>query len=872
MNRIFNTILLFLFCVVSGFGQFSGRIVDAEDGSPLQAVICAVVDENGNFLDFRISDAEGRFSLENRENASLITFSLLGYERVELRIEEITDRENMIVRMSMTADYLQEIVVTAPPIVVLGDTIRHRVGHFRQQEDRHLVDVLRRLPGITVSESGTISYQGEAISRFFIEGRDLLGGQYGVAVNNLNLDAVSSVEVLENNQHVRALQGVQPSTDVAINIRLDRNFRARPFGEVQLGAGGAPLLYDCRLFATYLAGNLQTMANFRINNTGDNILRELGNQLQAASPFAFELLLPENLITPSSFRHLPLDERRYLFNNSYLGSVHSLVPLSEFSEVRVNLSYGADAANQQFSLEQNFALGNDVLTIYEHSEQRKSSTNSRLAVTYQNNNPRSFIRNEMVYFNRNEKTRSDISSNIQDFRIDSENNPVYLQNIFETVHRFRNNRTITANSFVRYATNNEQLNAATDAVQNHINQLFQTSYFTNRNSIRTAFDFFGDRIDVEFGTLYRRRNLNNELSFNGFDNNELAVPLTSFQRNRTELLQFSVTPGYQFRINRNFRITVNLPVTYSRYSARNNDQSSFTDERVLFTPAVNGHYRINARWEANARLAYDFRYGSDISLLGSPFFRNYRTLYVPSGKINYSRNYIVSGRIRYRNIVNMLFFNLSVIYRNAGHNYTNVLYNTDRLSYFTTTQKNSTSSQLILNSDISKTIAPLRLTLTLNPSYTRMASQFIQQERLINNVGNAAALAFRAELRAVERAGIAYNAAGRGSWNRSNLADSPMLKALTQNLALQFFPNSQMNFSLSSSHNLLEVRENSYLSFFFLDASFRYRFRRMELNFSANNILNNDVFAVTHLSTINSFHQELPLRGREFLLTARFSF
>ena len=299
--------------------------------------------------------------------------------------------------------------------------------------------------------------------------------------------------------------------------------------------------------------------------------------------------------------------------------------------------------------------------------------------------------------------------------------------------RIRNNRTITANSFVRYATNNERLNVATDATQNHLNQLFQTNYFTNRNRLRSAFDFFGDRIDVEFGTLYRRRNLNNELLFNGFDNDELAVSLTPFQRNRTELLQFSVTPGYQFRINRDFRVTVNLPVTYSRYSVRNDDDA-FSDARLFITPTISSHYRINARWEANARLGTDFGYGSDISLLGNPFFRNYRTLYIPSGRVNHNRNYSVSGRIRYRDIVNMLFFNAHVMYRRANHNYINEFRNTERLSYLTTTQKNSTSSQLILGSEISKTISPLRLTLTLNPSYTQINSQFIQQDRFIDNI------------------------------------------------------------------------------------------------------------------------------------------
>ncbi|MBQ9033886.1 MAG: hypothetical protein IJ107_04375, partial [Lachnospiraceae bacterium] len=77
-----------------------------------------------------------------------------------------------------------------------------------------------RLPGIDISKNGTISYQGQPISRFTVEGLDLTGGSYGRMTNRLKAQDVDKAEVIEHDQPVKALQGKLFSDDVALNIKL----------------------------------------------------------------------------------------------------------------------------------------------------------------------------------------------------------------------------------------------------------------------------------------------------------------------------------------------------------------------------------------------------------------------------------------------------------------------------------------------------------------------------------------------------------------------------------------------------------------------------------------------------------------------------
>ncbi len=88
----------------------------------------------------------------------------------------------------------------APPIRQKNDTLIYNVASFASTQDKYIEDILKKLPGINVGENGQISYQGKSISKFYIEGQDLLGSNYNQATKNLPIESVSQIELMENNQ------------------------------------------------------------------------------------------------------------------------------------------------------------------------------------------------------------------------------------------------------------------------------------------------------------------------------------------------------------------------------------------------------------------------------------------------------------------------------------------------------------------------------------------------------------------------------------------------------------------------------------------------------------------------------------------------
>ena len=79
---------------------------------------------------------------------------------------------------------LKEVVVKSKKVYSHGDTINYNVGSFLSPADQSIADVLRKMPGITVSDAGQVSYQGKPIKNLHIEDLDLMKGHYGIANNN----------------------------------------------------------------------------------------------------------------------------------------------------------------------------------------------------------------------------------------------------------------------------------------------------------------------------------------------------------------------------------------------------------------------------------------------------------------------------------------------------------------------------------------------------------------------------------------------------------------------------------------------------------------------------------------------------------------
>lgn len=262
--------------MAQGAMAIRGRITDAGNGEPLAGVyVCAF--SSDTMVAAVLTDGKGRFSIERyRKRPDRLTASFLGYAMKEIHLSP--EENTVTVRMERQTLQLDEVKVTAPPIVKENDTISYYVDAFRREEDLTLKDVLTKLPGVEVNSKGTILHRGKPINKFYVEGIDMVSGRYSLVTENLDPGKVAKIEVIENHQPVKALDGLTFSDRSAVNIVLKSDSKGEWLFSGDAAGGymeDTSALVEGRLWLANFGKSRQSMMMLKGNNTGQTVTDEL---------------------------------------------------------------------------------------------------------------------------------------------------------------------------------------------------------------------------------------------------------------------------------------------------------------------------------------------------------------------------------------------------------------------------------------------------------------------------------------------------------------------------------------------------------------------------------------------------------------------
>ena len=339
MNHV---LLLMLMLVLSPQGMMAqaitGKVTDAS-GKPVGSVSVTLLGSGGRVVAFARTEDDGTFSIRLPEDrpAEHISFRRLGFAEVRMPVGEFAIGQ--AVTMTEEGLELKEVKVTARRIRQHSDTLVFSVAGFRQQQDRSVADVIRKMPGLDVQADGRITYQGKAINEFTIEGMDLTGGRYAQVSENLSADKVKSVEVRENNQPKKVLRDVQFSEQAALNLVLRDDAKNVWQGLCDIASGlalqdGTRWLRDTRLMGMMFGRKRQSVSMWKTDNTGKDIRMEV-----------YDLVFDSNALSPLTTRlsgiggsSADIDDRRHTFNDSQLAATNWLFRTRGGNDLRLQAS------------------------------------------------------------------------------------------------------------------------------------------------------------------------------------------------------------------------------------------------------------------------------------------------------------------------------------------------------------------------------------------------------------------------------------------------------------------------------------------------------------------------------------------------------
>lgn len=917
-GRLLLLLLLFFLLSFPAFPQsagrqVTGRVTDAKTGKGVSYVTCKTLGARDSLMAYALTDGTGAFTLTLPDGAEAVEFTLMGYDKKRIGARDA--RQGMRVRLTPSGIMLKEVTVKARPIDVHKDTINYNVAAFQGKEDRYIEDVLKKMPGIEVADNGAIRYKGRPINKFNIEGQDLLGNQYNQATRNMPADAVATVQVMEDDQPIRALKDRVPSDKATLNLKLKQGYKLRPFGEVKGGLGGfGGVLWNNALTLINVGRKNQMLLTAKMNNNGENLSGDTKEHIDYADNENYEPLPPEMTATAGT-DNPPISERRYLRNKSYSVGLNHLRRIGRYGSLRTNISYYGTSDRAEDST-YNYYGGKQTLALYEANRIRTRVHTIMPRFRYELNSPKVYLVDELSgslsFFkstSRRETSRQgdltqqpsdgviqqtrdkltsrqgetprqpsgQISSSARDLSTRqlaerSDRHPGYLQNKLRmTINAGAN--VYSVNSLFRYFRRSETLGVSEndgDAEGNsaysfspysitpssiyQLSQRLELERLMTRSSVSTIFRVLGNSLELKYTFELRSDN----------------VAVDGNRGYRTTYMKHSFMPGYSIVYGRG-HIGIEVPVSVFTSSVPWSAVSDGT--KVYVSPSLRWRHEFSPFWRMNIMGGISRDPSADV-MTPEEFARDYRTRLLTADRIGWTRRSGASFSLNYSNLVTLFVWNVmaSASWSTSDH-YNEYTYGND-LTTVRPVWKDVKSRSLFVLTSVDKTFAGTGESVKATVSYNRTALPVAQNGVTADITANVLTTAMTLRwsrwkwLSVTDRPTFNLTWQDPYAWS----AGHNTLKSFYNEADVHLFPLSGLDISLSWEYNVLEVERGRYRRNSFLDASVRYSLsKKIDLRLAMSNLLNRKVYEEASFSGLNYGYFSLPLRGREVLFSVAFS-
>jgi len=852
MLKIALLIVSLLLCVsISAQTLVTGRVID-DNGKALPSVIIKRYGPQHKMQGYAMSKDDGAFSITAEVGDSL-NFSMLGFKSQTFAVKD--NMKPLTVKMSSGAIELKEVKVKSDRVHEHGDTTTYIVGAYANSNDRSIGDVIAKMPGFDVDKStGKISYEGKPISKFYIEGLDMLGGKYGVATNTLPQGEVGSVQVMRHHQPIRVLEDFTYTDDAAVNIKMKNSAKSHWVTSWKAGGGygdnhsdggdGDNALWLLEGFGLRLKSDFQTMLTYKTNNTGLDISRESTNLFDLSS---LERQQPKNFISLSAPSASGIKSNRSLFNRSHAVTANIMKRLNEASQLNLQLVYNNERNKAWGQRITEYKRLNGSKVISNSKSWRETNNDLYALLKYEHNSDKSYLRNSL-------------SGDMEwlDQRLTETGTDPHTQRAMVPVFDFRDDLYVIqkyGKALFSFYSNN--------TIQNRPQHLYVDSLTTQNISQR----FYSTDTYGMGGWKVGAFSLSLKLGVKGLLRyiNTSAYGLPDSLGKTSDKSHFGyakvyASPEVEYGTT-DVKFTVSVPFEESYY------KYSEDKGRNRFDVSPN----VNLRWDMTSRLSMSLN--GDYSVEPLDFNRFYRALimqdylYLNQGYSGYEavRNKTLRYSLRYRNALKgtHLMASVSRFFNTNPYTMTRefvgdyIILGTRPME----TKEDSWASTLMAQQGLPW----LSSKLSLRALYSHNNSKMLQDEALLTskynilNTSGSLYLSPYKDMTVTYTLGYSYNDMKTKNSSRTSFDR-------WQHELSVVVPLSRYRLQLDGEYNHNQITANKYKDIFFTDFTIGYKAKHFDIDLKASNLFNKKEYATSMVANLTTIRSTMKLRGREFFV------
>lgn len=824
-----------------------GTIVNGENSQPVAGAVVQVLNKQGKAVAFASSTQEGSFSIKIPETADSVSFRCMGYESMKLPADYVFASG---VTMWPIATQLKDVIVQAPDIYAKGDTLVFNVARYANVSDNAIIDVIKRLPGIKVEEGGTIKYQGKPINRFYIDGDDFIGGQYGLATNNISYKDVKSVEVMENHQPVKALEGIEFPEEAGINIKLNEGAKGKWVGVAKAGTGLQPWLFDGSVYAMRIAPKIQNILTVRGGNTGWNPDTQITeNDFSDISFTGYtESLWPEYISADSG--NAPLNEKRTRDSLSWLANAITAWKRGDTS-MRLKLNYAGDRLDYNSGVRTDY-FSESIPEFIQNNSLRTLCHDLSAQFNMQINKRGYFLKDKLTVKAVLENSNSEINGSY-DLNQHVGRRNLSAENELKLVKR-NDKRLFELTSRNSFAHRPDRLwiNAGEYATQTVGTTDFRSTTETRLGKLGRFMKFY---VNAGLDLNYHRIELcltgmgafDNAENYDAFISNLYATPQLDYERN-------------------GWLLSTKIPLKWLHHSIKGQH------DYINIAPEFYVRKKISARSEFSSSLSYRLTSPQAYMNIDVPVMSDYRNLFMTDFIDRNSHNIGATVSYKYRSPLTSFFANISMTYNyTLSAMMTNQLF-IDDFILSTYTDRISGSRYASITGGISKGLGHSRMVVGVDMNVSKLSGSSMRDN--ITEDYSQQTLGVKPYFRGsiCKWLSVNYNAFYEFTMFKTGEFGNDS-HSFNQKLYATVIPHDCWQITFGAEHFLTRFPEGNVSNLVLLDASVVWHISsKVRLSLTADNLLNNRRYQYVTYGTLSRSEYSFRLRPRNILVSVQYRF
>ena len=223
--------------------SITATVTDAYSGEPVAFATASVTrDGQKSPAKYVLTDNAGKVLLKGVAAGSY-TFKveLMGYKPYSAAVKVASaDVDLGSIKMAPDRQALDAAKVSAAgnPVIIRKDTVEYNASTFKITDNNVLEDLLKKIPGIEISEDGTITANGQTISKITIDGKTFFLDDPSLASKNIPAKIIDKVKVFEKKSEQAEFTGISDGNEeTVIDLTVKKGMMRGLFGNVMGGLG-----------------------------------------------------------------------------------------------------------------------------------------------------------------------------------------------------------------------------------------------------------------------------------------------------------------------------------------------------------------------------------------------------------------------------------------------------------------------------------------------------------------------------------------------------------------------------------------------------------------------------------------------------------